>query len=298
MAIVQRSQVLMPGDSVRLEIIFRSAGVATDTDLFPQITIVSPTGGVVVGPTSTGVSRTAVGTYEFLFEVGLQPYVGVWRDIWQGNIGGVLDIEERNFVVYTTQMPAINTDGYQHLGDDVPYDYSQTAICNINILLKLLRARLNSRGKHKTQDAFGNIIYVDCDIFDVDDLVAFIVMSLSEFNEIPHFTYFTFDDTEIIRQFAAVLVQGASLMALSSQALIERGQEFQLTDNGIGFVPPTISEMLNSQWGSELQNWYEKVKLIKHNMKSAPIGLGTLSFVSGASPQIRRLRWLRERRIF
>lgn len=292
-----RSQVIMPGDTVRLRVLFRgSDGLPADLDSFPAITIVGPSGGVVAGPTSSGVFRESEGTYGFDFDVGLMPGIGVWRDIWQGTLNGFSVLSEFQFVVGTTDMPAINTDGYAHLGDDPGFNYSQNAIANINILLKLLRARLKSQGKHKTQDEFGNTIYTDCDIYSVDELVTFLVMALCEFNETPHFTYFTFDDSPIIREFCGILVQGATLMALSSQALIERGREFQISDNGIGFTPPTISELLNTQWSTELSNWYERIKLIKFNMKPSPLGLGTLRPLA-AAPQFLRLRHLRARRV-
>lgn len=288
----------MPGDTIRLRAQFNgSDGQPADTDSFPSITIVQPTGGVIIGPTSAGVFHESTGVYGFDLEVGLMPDIGVWRDIWQGTLSGFTVTNEFTFQVNTTQLPAINTDGYKHLGDDPGFNYSQNAICNINNLLKSLRARLKSSGNHRTTDEFGNIIFADCDIFSTDQLVTFVAHALSEFNEIPHFTFFTFEDTPIIEQFHAVLVQGAVLMALSSQALIERGREFQITDNGIGFTPPTISEMLSTQWSTELANWYQKIDLIKKNLKPGPLGLGTFSATRGAIPLVRRLRTLRARQI-
>jgi len=298
MATKPRSEIIQPTDTVRLIVTFKQDGVLTDLDSFPMVTIVQPSGGVLVGPTSAGVFKLDTGTYGFDWTIGLQGPLGVWQDLWQGSFDGYTTVTaEKLFVVYTSQTPGLNTDGYFHLGDDPGFNYSQTAICNINTLLKLLRVRLKSSGKHRTEDEFGNIIFADCDIFTIDELVTFLVMSLCEFNGIPHFTLFSFDDTPIIDNFCGVLVQGAALMALSSQALIERGREFQITDNGIGFTPPTISEELSKQWSTELANWYEKVKLIKHNLKPAPSGLGTFH-ITGVAPQIRRLRHLRARQIF
>jgi hypothetical protein len=299
MAINPRSEIIQPGDTVSLRARFTGPdGLETDLDLFPTVTVIQPSGGIAVGPTSTGVTRIAVGEYSFNYSVGLYPPVGVWRDVWRGTIGGYEVIGEFTFQVNTTQLPAINTDGYKHLGDDPGYNFTQTAICNINNLLKSLRARLKARGKARRTDEFGNIVYKDCDIYTVDELVAFLCQSLAMFNEIPHFTMFTWEDTPIIEQFHDVLVQGSLYLALGAQALIERGREFQVNDNGVGFTPPTISELLQSQYQNEMNNWYEKVKLIKHNMKPSPIGLGTLTFVGGAAPQFRRLRHLRQRKIF
>lgn len=298
MAILPRSEIIQPNDTVALAAKFAVDSSPVDLDSFPQVTVVQPSGGVAVGPTSAGVMRIAVGTYQFNYCVGLYPPVGTWRDLWQGVYQGFNLIGEYTFTVFNSQLPGINTDGQHKLGDDPGYNFSQTAICNINNILKSLRARLKNRGFARRTDEFGNPIYKMCDVYTVDELVAFVCQSLTMFNEVPHFTLFTWDDTPIIEQFHDILVQGALYLALAAQALIERGREFQVNDNGIGFHPPTVSELLATQYQKEIDNWYDKCKLIKHNMKPSPLGLGTLSFVGGASPQIRRLRHLRERQIF
>ena len=141
------------------------------------------------------------------------------------------------------------------------------------------------------------MVYIDCDIFSVDVLVTFIADSLTLFNEIPHFTEFTFDDVEFVKMFQNVLMQGALLMALSSKALIERGREFTISDNGINFTPPTVSEMLSTQGSAELTNHTEKVKQIKANMKPSPYGLGTLTITVARNPLISQLRHRRARQI-
>lgn len=299
MASLPRSEIIQPSDTVLLRAKFTGPdGLEKDLDLFPNVTIIQPSGGVAIGPTSTGVMRIGVGEYQFSYSVGLYPPIGVWRDVWKGSIEGWDVIGEFTFQVNTTQLPAINTDGNRHLGDDPGFNFSQTAICNINNLLKSLKHRLKSHGKARRMDEYGNPIYKDCDIFTTDELVAFLCQSLSMFNELPHFTMFTWEDTPIIEQFHDVLEQGGLYLALGAQALIERGREFQVQDNGIGFTPPTISELLNTQYQKEMDNWYDKCKIIKKNMASSPIGLGTLSFTAGASPQIRRLRNLRARQVF
>jgi hypothetical protein len=134
---------------------------------------------------------------------------------------------------------------------------------NLARLSGLLHLRLQSKGKAKASDALGNITYVDCDIYSKEMVEAFIELSVSSFNQVPYFTFFTLDDDTFVDCFAEVLVEGATLYALSSQALIERGREFQIVDQGIKFDPPTVSEMLNTQYCTLLSHHWEKLKTIK-----------------------------------
>jgi hypothetical protein len=298
MSTLPRSDIIQPNDIVALKARFALDGAPIDLDAFPTVTVIQPSGGVAVGPTSAGVMRTALGEYQFNYSVGLYPPIGTWRDAWVGVYNGYQIFGEYTFTTFNSQLPGLNTDGLHKLGDDPGFNFSQNAICNINNVLKSLRMRLKNRGKARRLDENGNPVYKDCDVFTVDELVAFICQSLTMFNEIPHFTLFTWEDTPIIEQFHDILVQGALYLALGAQALIERGREFNVQDNGIGFTPPTVSELLSTQYQKELDNWYEKAKLLKHNMKPACIGLGTLSFVGGASPQVRRLRHMRQRQIY
>jgi len=298
MAILHRSEIIQPNDTVALAAKFAIDGAPIDLDIFPNITIIQPSGGVAVGPTSAGVMRIGIGTYQFSYSVGLYPPIGTWRDVWQGVYQGANMIGEYTFTTFNSQLPGLNTDGLHKLGDDPGFNFSQTAICNINNVVKSLRARLKARGKARRMDEHGNPVYKDCDVFTVDELVAFICQSLTMFNALPAFTLFTWDDTPIIEQFHDTFVQGALYLALGAQALIERGREFTINDNGIGFTPPQQSELLNTQYAKEMDAWTVKATQIKKNMVPSPLGLGTMSFVNGVSTQVRRLRHLRERCIY
>ena len=299
MGIKSRHEIVQAGDIVQLRALFKdSFGQPTDLDSFPTITLNQPSGTVALGPTSQGVFRLDTGLYGFDYAVGSNPSFGGWIDHWDGILTGIPIFGEFCFTVHNTQMPFLNSDGYKALGDDPGFCYSQVAICNINLLLKTLKARLDSRGKATVCDEFGNKILVDCDIFTVEALTSFLANSLSLFNEIPHFTLFTFEDTEIIAQFHDVIVQGATIMALGGKSLLERGKEFQISDNGLQFTPPTVSELMSTQWAAEMANHFEKVKLIKQNMKPSPQGLGTLTISTSRHPAIARLRHLRARRLF
>src|SRR5271157_1351254 len=148
MATQPRSAIIQPSDIVSLGARFAGPdGLPMDLDQFPAITIIQPSGGVAIGPTSTGVMRIGIGQYTFNYCVGLYPPVGTYRDVWQGLIGGFNVMGEYTFTVFTSQVPAINTDGNIHIGDDPGYNFSQNAICNINNIMKSLRRRLKSSGK-------------------------------------------------------------------------------------------------------------------------------------------------------
>lgn len=301
MTIRNRSEIVQSSDTVQLHVTFRSlaTGLPADLTAFPQVRIIQPSGNVVLGPTFAGVYRLSTGVYGYDLSIGMNPSIGVWTDLWQGTgADGYILTQELKFVVQNTNLPGVNTDGYLHIGDDPGFNYSQLAIQNINKLMKTLRARLNSSGKAKSVDQFGNPIYVDCDIYSAETLATFIANSLTMLNQIPHFTFFCFEDTEIIDQFHEVLVQGAVIYALASKALIERGREFSITDNGVNFTPPSVSELLTTQYTTELNLHKENVRFIKNSMKPAPCSLGTLTISTSRSPAISRLRHLRARQIF
>lgn len=139
---------------------------------------------------------------------------------------------------------------------------------NSDNLISLLRHRLHDNGKAKSMDAQGNIVYVDCDIYNKTMLEAFIDLAVSEFNSTPDFTDFSLENSRFVDCFAEVIVEGATLYALSSKALIERGREFQLTDNGLQMQPPAVSEMLNTQFSTLLAHHWDKLKHIKLHIKS------------------------------
>lgn len=298
MAIKGRGELIDVTDQVNLTIQFRDEmGNPINTDSFPTISIVQPSGLVAIAPTSAGVAQMGVGKYSFIYTVPINGPYGNFNDIWVGYVNGYRIQEQFTFTVLHTQVPAINTDGYAHLGDDPGFRYSQAAIKNINKLLKALKARLNSSGKAKATDSYGNVVYVDCDIFSIDMLVTFLATALWDFNQVPFFTFFQFDDDNFVEQFGEILVEGATLYSLASKALIERGREFQITDNGLNFNPPTVSDLMNTQYSTLLSHYWEKLKMIKASLRPAPRGLGTFSMNSGMNPAFARLRHLRARRI-
>jgi len=141
-------------------------------------------------------------------------------------------------------------------------------IDNTNSLLKLLKARLQSEGKAQQKDQYGNVVYIDCDLFATDQLVSFLELSVSEFNQCPKFTNFDLADDKFVKTFAAILVEGATMYALGSKALIERGREFKIEDNGVYFDPPSIAELMNTQYCTIMQNHHNKLREIKESINS------------------------------
>lgn len=137
---------------------------------------------------------------------------------------------------------------------------------NLDWLIGMLKQRLQSSAKAKSADTNGNVIYVDTDIFAKETLEAFVNLSLSDFNQTPYFTSFSFEDSNVIDTFADILVEGAVLYCLSSKALVERGREFTFVDNGIMMDPPAVSDMLNTQFSTLLQYHWEKLKTIKNRI--------------------------------
>jgi hypothetical protein len=299
MVIKARGETLDVTDQVNLIVQFRDTnGDLVDTDSYPQVSIIQPSGLVLLSPTSVGVTRESIGRYSYIFTIPINGPYGVFQDIWTGFVSGVYVEANFSIVVVKTNLPAINSDGYVHLGDDPGFNYSQTAIININKLLKSLKARLNSSGKAVSTDSYGNRIYVDCDIFSVDMLVTFLATTLWDFNQVPYFTMFTFEDDDFVNQFGEILVEGATIYALGSKALIERGREFQITDNGLNFNPPTVSELMTTQASTLLTHYWEKLKYIKNSLRPFPKGLGTFSMTSAINPAFSRLRHLRSRRLY
>lgn len=148
------------------------------------------------------------------------------------------------------------------LGQTVKFNFSQDEIKNINILLKGLKNRLSASGKMKAKDQLGNDTMVDVEIYSTDELVSFLCMSLSNLNLMLKMKM-KFSDEACTDNYYELLVQGAVIKALASKALLEKGREFALEDNDVSFVPPALSDALTIQWQTELNDYMEKIKLLR-----------------------------------
>jgi hypothetical protein len=288
------------GDLIQLRAKFFSSttGVPITLDTFPTISISEPSGNILLTSTSIGIYRVDVGVYGYDFIVPNNASNGVYVDVWNGLTGGYTPAQEYNFVVTNTDLPIVQTDGYCHLGDEPGFDFSQEALKNINRLIFQLKARLNSSGKSMSKDSYGNDILIDCDIFTTAQLTTFLITSLSQFNSIPYFTGFRFEDTEFFDIYSGIIVMRAAVEGMYAKALIERGREYQINDNGISVNIPNVSELLTTQASSLMATWETDCKMIKNSMRERPLGLGLMSISNGSSPQVKRLRVLRSRQIY
>lgn len=286
------------GRSIELYVRFvDAAGNPVNADDIPTVEIYDSTSVRRQMATRVGVSLADdPGLYMFNYMIPATAPDGYWTDTWSAKIGNTTVTNTFDFLV----MEAGNIFESQEMiytpGEDVPWDFTKDEVYGINILLKMLKPRLKNDGIRKVPDGAGGYIEEKCSVFTDAELICFLVNSLSSFNQIPHFTHFNFSDPQMYTTFADVLVQGAALLAMAAQMLIEKGREFTLTDNGVTYQPPAISEILNNQFGAQLTDYKEKLKVIKCNMKPNPIGLGSFR-VTAVAPAYLRLRHLRERQI-
>jgi hypothetical protein len=293
------------GNTIRLKIqYFSFDGQVTDADTTPKIQIIDPIGNTVLDATSSGVLKESTGLYYYDYSVGTDVNEGLYQDLWIGTIGGV---EVNNYFSFLAldEGDLEEAVGQVRLGDDVDFNFSEAELEGVNILLKYLKCRLRSNGRKPKRDqygafitdGYGEIIYEECNVFSDEILACFLCQALSEFNMVPFFTNFSFADNEIKTTFSSLLVEAAYVVALASQSLIEKGRDFTISDGGISYQPPQLGDFLSSHYNNWLSSYRERLKFIKNNIRSGPIGYGTFTNLTSGSPAVNRLRHLRARKI-
>lgn len=291
------------GENVELSIqYYGTDGLPADASEMPTITISDGEGSIIISETSDGVKKKDTGLYSYTYYVKDTLEKGVYEDTWNATIEDIELTNSFNFVV-TSSSSAVT--GTVALGEDVSFDFSEEELNGLNILLKYLRCRLRSKGKKPVRDkfgafkldAYGDMIYEDCDVFTDEILACFLCQALSEFNMIPFFTNYSFADRVIFTTFSQLLVEGAYIVALASQSLLEKGRDFSISDGGISYQPPQLGDFLSSHYNNWLSNYRERLKFIKNNIRPGPVGYGTFTNLGSAAPAVTRLRHLRARRI-
>ncbi len=278
-------------------------GAPTNTDNFPTIQIADQNGAILVTTTSAGITNTSDGVYKYSYMVPSQSSIGMWKDTWDASIDGSRVLNEFTFLVVNeaSSVPI----GEVKLGDEVLFDFSQQELEGINVLLKYLKARLRSDGKKPKRDKFGAFVYdsygelvtEDCNVFTDEILVCFLCQSLSEFNSTPFFTSYLFSDQIIYKTFANIIVEGAYVVALASQALVEKGRDFTISDGGISYQPPALGDFLQSHYQNWLTTYRDRLKFIKASIRPGPVSFGTYTNLGSNNPAFTRLRHMRSRRI-
>jgi hypothetical protein len=274
-----------------------AASNPSNTDDTPKVAIYDSNSILRRASSTAGVSLfESPGIYKLSYNIPEVFADGYAQHIWTAKIGGSDVVSEFYFQVISSGTAEEITQPDYQPGDDIGFTFTPEEVTGMNVLLKLIRLRLKNNGTRKVPDGAGGYVDVACSVFTNDELIGFLVNSLSEFNSTPHITSFTFADPSIYGVFADPIIQGAVLYSLAAQALIEKGREFTVTDNGISFSPAAVSEILNNQFTAQYTIYREKLKTIKCTLKPAPIGLGTFR-VSGIAPAFVRLRHLRARQI-
>ena len=291
------------GETVELSIQYYGPdGLPSDADSTPEIKITDLDGDTIVSSTSTGVTRSDVGLYVYSYDVGSSVSKGLWSDVWTAEVGGATLSNQFNFLV-TDEASAVA--GTVSLADDVEFDFSEAELTGINILIKYLKARLRSTGKKPKRDSYGAFItdgygeltYEDCNVFSDEILATFLCISLSEFNMTPFFTSYTFADEIIYKTFAHIIVEGAFIVGLASQALVEKGRDFTISDGGVNYQPPALGDFLATTYNNFLSAHIERLKFIKNSIRPGPASYGTFTNLSSGAPAFVRLRHLRSRKI-
>jgi len=291
------------GEDVELSIQYYGPdGLAMDADSGPEITVTNPDGTTIVATTSTGITRSDTGLYVYTYSVGDSVDKGLWTDVWTATVDGVSLSNEFKFLVVDE---ASATAGTITLGDDVDFDFSEEELEGVNTLLKYLKCRVRSDGQKPSRDEFGafitdgygELVMEDCPVFTDEILVCFLCQALSEFNMVPFFTSYSFADQVIKTLFSSAVVEGAYVIALASQALVEKGRDFTISDGGISYQPPQLGDFLQSHFGTWLTAYRERLKFIKASIRPGPRGFGTYTNVASGAPAFMRLRHLRQRRI-
>lgn len=278
-------------------------GAPTNPEVPPTIMISDVQGNIALNETNSGIVNTSTGVYRYTFNVPGTADRGIWKDIWSAVVDGTDIINEFTFLVVSesTAVP----EGNIKLGDDVVFDFSQEELEGLNILLRYLKCRLRSDGKKPKRDkfgafifdAYGEMIMEECNVFSDEILACFLCQSLSEFNSTPFFTSYLFSDQIIYKTFSNVIVEGAYVVGLASQSLMEKGRDFTISDGGISYQPPQLGDFLQSHYQNWLTSYRERLKFIKASIRPGPSTFGTYSNLSSGSPAFARLRHIRQRRI-
>lgn len=133
----------------------------------------------------------------------------------------------------------------------------------LDTLIELVEFRTAAISKTLVIDEHGNNVYQEKSIFERKDVETTIKMALTAFNAIPPFTYIKLEDEENIIQLSDSLVTYATHLLLQRQALLEKGREFVVQDNGVGWTPPVLSQFLFDFARDLRDHWVDRTETLK-----------------------------------
>lgn len=105
------------------------------------------------------------------------------------------------------------------------------------------------------------------EVFPKEDIESALTLSLSAFNMHEPVTYLKITDEENMEQLADILVTYAAYVLLFKEALLQRGREFMISDNGVDLVPPPLGPFLMDAARDLQNNWFNQVRSIKNNTR-------------------------------
>jgi hypothetical protein len=76
-------------------------------------------------------------------------------------------------------------------------------------------------------------------------------------------TYLKFTDEENMDQLSDLLVTYAAHLLLTNKALVEKGREYNMKDNGVEYEAPQLGHFLLSVSDNLYRYWYERVRVLK-----------------------------------
>jgi hypothetical protein len=309
MAISTDRSAAIRGSSIRLKIQYYDVDSnPLDPDETPSVKIINSVGEIEYGPSSVQVNKESTGLYYFDYKIDKTDNEGLYQDYWEAAVDSAPLYNYFSFLVLDAGDLSDAT-GTVRLGDEVDFDFSDEELAGVNILLKYLKTRLRSEGRKPVRDKFGafvesgygygygDYLYEECNVFSDEILACFLCQALSEFNMVPFFTKYSFANKEIQTTFSSLIVEGAYVVALASQSLVEKGRDFTISDGGISYQPPQLGDFLSSHYSNWLSQYRERLKFIKNNIRPGPNGFGTFTNLTSGAPAVSRLRHLRSRKI-
>jgi len=133
-----------------------------------------------------------------------------------------------------------------------------------------------------------------CAQFTDEELYVYLKKALKDINAHPYVTDYTLDTAP--EDWEYLICLGAQIMAYIALGVVEKGREFEITDQGISFMPPRIGDYLQAHASNLMTTYADLKEKIKLHYRPNPRAVGTFR-VLAISPAYLRLRHLRQRRI-